>query len=51
MVHEERVKALSAFNTEVKNNNFPYQETNISMHPGENEKFLESIEKWTPVHQ
>ena len=51
MVHEERVKALSAFNTEVKNNNFPYQETNISMHPGENEKFLESVEKWTPVHQ
>ena len=51
MVHKERVKALSAFNTEVKNSNFPYQKTNISMHPGEKEKFLESIEKWTPIHQ
>ena len=28
MVHEERVKALSAFNTEVKNNNFPYRSRN-----------------------
>ena len=51
VVYKERVKALSAFNTEVKNSNFPYQKTNISMHPGEKEKFLESIEKWTPIHQ
>ena len=42
---------LSAFNSEVKSSNFPYPETNISMHTGETEKFLESIDKWTPVHQ
>ena len=51
MVHKERTIALSAFNSEVKNSNFPYPETNISMHTGENEKFLESLAKWTPTHQ
>ena len=35
MVHEERVSALSTFNSEVKSSNFPYPETNISMHTGE----------------
>ena len=50
-VHEERVSALSAFNSEVKNNNFPYPETNISMHAGENEKFMEVLAKWRPIHQ
>ena len=51
MVHEERLSALSAFNSEVKSSNFPYPETNICMHPGETEKFLELIDKWNPVHQ
>jgi 3-methyl-2-oxobutanoate hydroxymethyltransferase len=50
-VHKERVSALSAFNSEVKKNNFPYPDTNISMHPSESEKFMDLIEKWTPIHQ
>ncbi len=50
-VHKERVSALSAFNSEVKKNNFPYPETNISMYPSESEKFMDLIEKWTPIHQ
>ena len=50
-VHKERVTALSSFNSEVKKNNFPYHETNISMHTGEKEKFMNALDKWTPVHQ
>ena len=47
---EERVAALTAFHTEVAAKNFPYPETNISMHENEKDKFLEALDKWTPVH-
>lgn len=50
-IHEERVAALGEFHREVTQGNFPYPQTNISMHPGEKEKFLEALEKWTPTHQ
>lgn len=50
-IHEERVAALGAFHSEVAAQNFPYAETNISMHPGEQEKFLEALDKWSPTHQ
>ena len=30
---------------EVSRNNFPYAETNISMHPNEKDKFLEALDK------
>jgi len=50
-IHEERVAALGAFHSEVAAQNFPYAETNISMHPGEQEKFLEGLDKWSPTHQ
>lgn len=50
-VHEERVSALSAFHSEVINNNFPYPNTNISMHAGEKEKFMDALAKRTPTHQ
>ena len=50
-IHEERVTALSKFKSEVISGNFPYTQTNISMHKGEKIKFLESLDKWKPVHQ
>ncbi len=50
-IHEERVSALKAFHDEVTAKNFPYPETNISMHKNEKEKFLEALDKWTPTHQ
>ena len=50
-IHEERVAALGAFHKEVVANNFPYAHTNIAMHAGEKEKFLEALDKWTPAHQ
>ena len=50
-MHEERVAALSEFQKEVIANNFPYAKTNIKMHNGEKEKFLESLDKWKPLHQ
>ena len=46
-IHEERVAALKAFHDEVAAKNFPYPETNISMHPNEKEKFLEVLDKET----
>ena len=49
-IHEERVAALTAFHNEVAAKNFPYPETNISMHEHEKDKFLEALDKWTPVH-
>ena len=51
VVTEERVTALKAFHDEVTAQNFPYPETNIAMHPGEKDKFLEALDKWTPTHQ
>lgn len=50
-IHEERVAALGGFHAEVTAKNFPYPGTNIAMHPGEREKFLEALDKWQPVHQ
>ena len=50
-IHEERVAALGQFHSEVVAGNFPYQQTNISMHEGEQDKFLEALDKWSPTHQ
>lgn len=50
-IHEERVAALGEYHREVTAGNFPYPQTNISMHAGEKEKFLEALDKWTPTHQ
>ena len=50
-IHEERVTALSAFHAEVSAGHFPYAPTNIGMHEGEQEKFLEALDKWQPIHQ
>jgi 3-methyl-2-oxobutanoate hydroxymethyltransferase len=50
-IHEERVAALGAFHGEVRKGAFPYASTNIGMHAGEKEKFLEALDKWTPAHQ
>jgi len=50
-IHKERVEALSKFRDEVVAGNFPYKDTNISMHEGEKEKFLEALDKWKPTHQ
>lgn len=50
-IHEERVVALGKFHKEVIAGNFPYKQTNISMHEGEKDKFLEALDKWTPTHR
>jgi len=50
-IHEERVAALGQFHSEVVEGNFPYQQTNISMHEGERDKFLEALDKWSQTHQ
>ena len=50
-IHEERVAALSEFHKEVTAAKFPYAHTNISMHDGEKDKFLEALDKWVPTHQ
>ncbi len=50
-IHEERVAALGEYHREITAGNFPYPQTNISMHAGEKEKFLEALDKWTPTHQ
>ena len=50
-IHEERVAALSEFHNEVAAHNFPYAQTNIGMHEGEKDKFLEALDKYTPLHQ
>ena len=44
-IKKERVAALKAFHDEVSANNFPYPETNISMHADEKDKFLEALDK------
>ena len=49
-IHEERVAALGKFHKEVIAGNFPYKQTNISMHEGEKDKFLEALDKRTPTH-
>ena len=50
-IHDERVRALSKFKSEVVAGNFPYKKTNISMREGERNKFLEALDKWKPIHQ
>lgn len=50
-IHKERVTALGQFHSEVAAQNFPYPQTNIGMHPGEEEKFLEALDRWSPTHQ
>ena len=50
-IHQERVAALGKFHQEVGAKNFPYPQTNISMHTGEKEKFLEALDKWIPVNR
>lgn len=50
-IHEERVAALGEFHKEVTAGNFPYAATNIGMHAGEKEKFLEALDRWTPTHR
>ena len=50
-IHTERVAALGEFHREVHAQNFPYASTNIGMHDGEQEKFLEDLDKWRPVHR
>ncbi len=50
-IHDERVAALGAFHSEVAKGAFPYDQTNIGMHPGEQEKFLEALDRWQPTHQ
>ena len=44
-IYTERVAALKAFHDEVTAKNFPYPETNISMHAEEKDKFLEALDK------
>ena len=42
-MYEERVAALKAFHGEVTARNFPYPEQSITMHPDEDEQFLELV--------
>jgi len=44
-IHEERVTALKEFHDEVSAKNFPYPQTNITMHADEKDKFLEALDK------
>jgi len=44
-MYEERVAALTEFQSEVTKNKFPYAETSISMHSNEKNKFLEALDK------
>ena len=44
-MYEERVSALKQFHAEVTAQNFPYPEQSIAMHPEEEEKFLEALDK------
>ena len=49
-MHQERVAALRQFHDEVSAQNFPYDSTNVKMHEGEREKFLDALAGWQPVH-
>ncbi len=49
-IHQERVAALGAFHQEVAAGTFPYPQTSIGMHPGEKERFLEALDRWSPTH-
>ena len=50
-IYAERVAALREFHDEVTAKNFPYASTNIGMHAGEQDKFLEAMDKARPVHE
>lgn len=50
-IHEERVAALGKFHEEVRARKFPFPETTIGMYPGEKQRFLEALDKWTPSHR
>lgn len=49
-MHAERVTALRQFHDEVTAGKFPYGSTNVTMHKGEQEKFLDALAGWQPVH-
>ena len=51
-IHKERVAALSQFHSEVVAEKISFTKNNtISMvHPGEKDKFLEALDKWSPIH-
>jgi 3-methyl-2-oxobutanoate hydroxymethyltransferase len=44
-MYHQRVAALQAFHAEVTALNFPYTEQAIGMHPGEEDKLLEALDK------
>ncbi|MEM9602470.1 MAG: 3-methyl-2-oxobutanoate hydroxymethyltransferase [Pseudomonadota bacterium] len=50
-IHTERVAALGEFHREVTAGHFPYASTNIGMHAGERDRFLEALDRWAPTHQ
>ena len=49
-LREERIGALTEFHQEVRQGNFPYPATNITMKPGEKNRFLEALDAFTPTH-
>ncbi|MEM7172185.1 MAG: 3-methyl-2-oxobutanoate hydroxymethyltransferase [Pseudomonadota bacterium] len=46
-IYEERVAALKEFQAEVTALKFPYRQTSVFMHPDEEDKFLEALDKAT----
>ena len=44
-IYEERTAALKEFNTAVHSKQFPYPEQSITMHPGEEERLEEMLDK------
>ena len=44
-MYEQRVAALKKFHAEASAKKFPYPEQSIGMHPGEEEKLLEQLDK------
>ena len=51
LMRAERANALDGFRDEVQAGSFPGAAHSVSMAPGEQEKFQEALEKWTPLHQ
>jgi 3-methyl-2-oxobutanoate hydroxymethyltransferase len=44
-IYDERVSALKEFHSETRQMKFPYADQAINMHPGEEEKLLEALDK------
>ena len=44
-IYDERVAALEEFHSAVRSKNFPYSKQSITMHPGEQEKLEEMLDK------